>query len=283
MALTSNSDDCGHIRVEGCVFDKNGYFYLSNLLVGYQNPFNMNKIFLTFCLLFSYSIYGQDLMVIHRQIAVTDVSVDSWSATLNDDMSFYEQTFEDFTKREFGSKSQDDGKNEELLKKVSIPQVTDKRGDLRLTFFTEGSQTKMGVSFMLGYDVWINPEDYSEEMEKLRHLTRDYLRFHYTEYYNDIIEKDLKLISGHKKSIQKSEKSIGTMRSQISRNEEKLKNESNARRQTNMEKKNQQNALDIERLESEIPELQTTIDSLDEHILQMKEKLKYVEEQYYTD
>lgn len=243
----------------------------------------MNKIFLTWCLLFSSSMYGQDLMVIHRQIAVTDVTVDSWSATLNDDISFYEQTFENFTKREFGSKSRDVGKNEELLEMVSIPQVTDKRGDLRLTFFTEGSQTKMGISFMLGYDVWINAEDYSEEMEKLKHLTRDYLRFHYTEYYNDIIEKDLELINGHKKSIEKSEKSIGTLRSQISRNEEKLKNEGNAKRQSNMEKKNQQNALDIERLESEIPELQTTIDSLDEHIQQMKEKLKYVEEQYYTD
>jgi len=243
----------------------------------------MKNVLITWCLLFSFSLYSQDLMVIHRQIAVADVSVDSWSAPLNDNMSFYEKTFEDFTKQEFGTKSRDNGKNEELLEKVSIPQVTDKRGDLRLTFFTEGSQTKMGISLMLGYDVWINPEDYSEEMERLRHFSRDYLRYHYTEYYNDIIENDLKLISSNKKSIEKSEKSISNMRAQISRNEKKLNNETNSSRSGGLERKNQQNTADIERLESEIPELQGKIDSLDEHIQQMKDQLKYVEEQYFTE
>ena len=232
--------------------------------------------------LFTYCLQAQDLTVIHRQISVTDVMVDSWSATLNDDKSFYEKTFEDYSKQEFGTKSRDDGKNEKLLLKVSIPQVTDKRGDLRLTFFTEGSQTKMGVSLMLGYDVWINPNDYGEEMERLKRFSRDYLRYHYTEYYNDIIESDLNLITSHNKVIKKSEKSISTMRAQISKNEKKLKGETSASRSSSMEKKNQQNTLDIERLESEIPELQGKIESLDEHIEQMKEKLKYVEDQYFA-
>ena len=168
---------------------------------------------------------AQDLTLIHREIAVTDVKVDCWAASLNDDKSFYEKTFEDFTKNEFGAKSKNNGKDEELLEKVSVPQVTDKRGDLRLTFFTEGTQTKLGVSLMLGYDVWINPDDYLEEMEKLKHLARDYLRFHYSEYYNSIIDKDMDLINSHKKSIEKSKKSIGTMSSQISKNETKLSNE----------------------------------------------------------
>ncbi len=242
----------------------------------------MKTILTIWCLLFSCSVYSQDLNVIHRKISVTDLTVDSWSATLNDNMSFYEKTFEDFTKKEFGTKSRDNGKSEELLEKVSIPQVTDKRGDLRLTFFTEGSQTKMGISLMLGYDVWINPEDYGEEMERLRHFSRDYLRYHYTEYYNDIIEKDLKLISSHKKSIEKSEKSIKTMRTQISRNEEKLNNETSTGRRSSMEKKNRQNTTDIDRLETEIPDLRENIDSLNEHIQEMKDQLKYVEEQYFS-
>ena len=61
---------------------------------------------------------AQDLSLIHREIAVTDVKVDCWAATLNDDKSFYEKTFEDFTKNEFGTKSKDNGQNEELLEKV---------------------------------------------------------------------------------------------------------------------------------------------------------------------
>ena len=225
---------------------------------------------------------AQDLTLIHREIAVTDVKVDSWAATLNDDKSFYEATFEDFTKNEFGTKSKNNGKDEELLEKVSIPQVTDKRGDLRLTFFVEGTQTKLGLSLMLGYDVWINPNDYLEEMEKLKHLARDYLRFHYTEYYNSIIDKDMDLINSHKKTIEKSKKSIGNMSSQIAKNETKLSNETSASRRSNLEKKNQENSGDIARLEEEIPLLEGKIDSLDEHILQMKEQLKYVEEQYFS-
>jgi len=225
---------------------------------------------------------AQDLTLIHRETAVTDVKVDSWAASLSDDKSFYEKTFEDFTKNEFGKKSKNNGQDEELLEKVSIPQVTDKRGDLRLTFFTEGTQTKLGLSLMLGYDVWINPNDYLEEMEKLKHLARDYLRFHYTEYYNSIIDKDMDLINSHKKSIEKSKKSINTMSSQISKNETKLSNEASASRRSSLERKNKQNRDDIARLEEETPVLQGKIESLDEHILQMKEELKYVEEQYFS-
>ena len=39
---------------------------------------------------------------------------------------------------------------------------------------------------------------------------------------------------------------------------------------------------DTVHVEAEIPDLQGKIDSLDEHILQMKEQLKYVEEQYFS-
>ena len=233
--------------------------------------------------LLSGSVCAQNLTVTHTKIPVADVTVDVWSANLNDNLSFYEETFEDFTKQEFGTKSRDDGKNEELLEKVSIPQVTDKRGDLRLTFYTEGTRSKMGLSLILGYDIWINPKDYPEEMERLRNFARDYLRFHYTQYYNDIINDDMKLITSYKKSIEKAEKSIGNMRGQVTRNEEKIQTETNANRKSNLETKNQQNTADIERLEAEIPELQGKIDSLDEHILQIKDKLKFVEEQYYED
>ena len=228
------------------------------------------------------SVLGQNLTVTHSKIPVSDITADVWSANLNDDMSFYEETFEDFTKQEFGSKSRNDGKNEEILEKVSIPQVTDKRGDLRITFYTEDSRNKLGLSLLLGYDVWINPDDYPQEMERLKQFTIDYLRFHYVHYYNDIIDDDMKLINDYQKSIAKSEKSIGNMRSQITRNEEKLKSESNANRKKNLENKNNQNTQDIERLEAEIPEMQKKIESLNEHVLQMKEKLKFVEDQYYN-
>jgi hypothetical protein len=242
----------------------------------------MKKGFFISCyIFFSTCLLAQNLTLTHSKIPVADVTADVWSANLNDNMSFYEKTFEDFTKKEFGIRSRSDGKNEEFLEKVSIPQVTDKRGDLRLTFYTEGDRNKLGLSLLLGYDVWINPDDYPAEMGRLKQFAKDYLRFHYTEYYNEIIDQDLKLIASYKKSIEKSEKSIGTMRSQISKNEDKLESETNSNRRNSLEKKNQENTADIERLEAEIPELQGKIDSLDEHVLQTKEKLKFVDEQYY--
>jgi len=228
-------------------------------------------------------LMSQNLTVTHSKILVSDVTADVWTSRLNDDKSFYEETFEDFTKQEFGSKSKSDGKNEELLEKVSIPQITDKRGDLRLTFYSEGAENKLGLSFLLGYDVWINPDDYPDEMERLRKFTREYLRYHYTHYYNDMIESDNKLIDDYKRSIEKSERSISNMRSQNTRNQERLQDESNNNRRSNLERKIGQNNSDIERLEAEIPEITEKIASLDEHILQIKEKLQFVEEQYYAD
>jgi hypothetical protein len=226
---------------------------------------------------------GQNLTVTHNKIPVSDVTVDVWSANINDDISFYEETFEDFTKQEFGKKSRNDGKNEEILEKVSIPQVTDKRGDLRLTFYSEDGRDKIGLSLLLGYDVWINPEDYPKEMERLKQFTRDYLRFHYVHYYNKFIDEDMKLIDDYQRSVEKSEKTIGSMRAQTAKNQEKLQTETNATRRKKLEDKSEQNTQDIERLEAEIPEMQKKVESLDEHILQLKEKLKFVEEQYYND
>lgn len=244
----------------------------------------MKKI-LTIALIWGVSItvYSQDLTATHTKIPVTDVVADSWTAVLNDDMSFYKETFSDYAKREFGIKSKSSGKTELLVEKASINRISDKRGDLRLTFITEGSDTKLAVSFLLGYDIWINPQDYPQGMEQLRQLLRDYLRYHYTEYYNDIIEQDLKVIESHKKDIDRSEKSISKMRQQISKNEERLKTETNDRRIAAMEKKNQQNKEDIDRLTAEIPLLKDKITALDEHITQTKSLMKNVEAQYYND
>lgn len=258
----------------------NLYYFIAKQLYSRK----MKKLFLILGLLSAgIALSAQNLTLEHSKIPVSDVTVDVWSANLNDNMSFYEDTFEDFTKKEFGTRSRDDGKNEELLEKVSIPQVSDKRGDLRLTFYAEDGRDKLGMSLMLGYDVWINPDDYPAEMKRLQQFARDYLRFHYSEYYNEIIDKDLELIADYKKSIEKSEKSIGNMRAQITKNESKLEEETNGNRKSKMESKNAQNVTDIARLEAEIPELQSKIESLDEHILQMKEKLKFVDEQYYAE
>lgn len=244
----------------------------------------MKKIILV-CLLWGslQMAYTQDLTATPAKIPVTDVMVDSWTALLNDDMSFYKETFDDFSKREFGIKAKNNGKTELMVEKASINRISDKRGDLRMTFITEGSDTKLAFSFLLGYDIWINPIDYPKGMEQLRQLLRDYLRYHYTEYYNDIIEQDLKVINSHKKSIDKAERSISNMRKQISRNEGKLKTESNPSRVASMEKKNQQNREDIDRLSAEIPILRDKITALDEHIAQTKTLMKNVEAQYYND
>ncbi len=231
----------------------------------------------------SFALKAQDLTATHSKIPVTDIVADAWTATLNDDMSFYKDTFSDFAKQEFGIKSKSNGKTELVVEKASITRVSDKRGDLRVLFITEGSDTKLAFCFLLGYDIWINPEEYGEGMEQLRQLTRDYLRFHYTEYYNDIIEKDLKVIEGHKKNIDKNEKSIANMRKQITKNEGKLQEETNGRRIASMEKKNQQNREDIDRLTAEIPGLRDKITALDDHIQQVKTTMKNVEAQYYDD
>ncbi len=226
---------------------------------------------------------SQDLTATHTKIPVTDIVADAWTAPLNDDISFYKDTFADFTKQEFGEKAKNDGKTEMIVERISLNRVSDKRGDLRLNFITEGSETKLALSFLLGYDIWINPEDYPDGMEQLRLLTRDYLRYHYTEYYNEIIDQDLKLVNGHKKDIDRAERSIANMRRQITKNEERLSGETNANRRSNLERKNQRNREDIDRLTDEIPQLREKITALDEHIQHTKTLLQNVEAQYFNN
>ena len=228
-------------------------------------------------------LMSQDLTVVTKKVPVTDVVIDCWVATLNEKTEIYRKNFADFVKKEFDHKVKNDGKTASMAEMISLSRVSEKRGDLWLQFYTDGSETKAAIGFLLGYDIWINPEDYSEGMEEMRQLTRDFLRYHYTEYYTEIVEKDLKLINGYNKEIDKAERSIKNMRKQIDRNTEKLTSESNTTKKGNLEKKNDQNRAEIEELSNSIPELQSKISNLDKHIQQTKTTLKNVEDQYHND
>ena len=228
-------------------------------------------------------LIGQDMTVVSKKVPVTDVVIDGWVATLNDEADVYKKNFADFIKKEFDHKVSNQGKTAAKAEKISLTRISDKRGDLWLQFYTDGSDTKAAIGFLLGYDIWINPEEYADGMEQMRLLTRDYLRYHYTEYYTAIAEKDLKLINGYNKEISKAERSITNMRKQIDKNNEKLTTESNPSKRSNMERKNGQNLAEIEELTSSIPELQGKISSLDQHVQQTKASLKHVEDQYHND
>ncbi|MGI9543795.1 MAG: hypothetical protein ACR2MX_11080 [Cyclobacteriaceae bacterium] len=228
-------------------------------------------------------LVGQDMTVVSKKVPVTDVVIDGWVATLNDESDVYKKSFGDFIKKEFDHKVKNEGKTAAKAEKISLNRISDKRGDLWLQFYTDGSDTKAAIGFLLGYDIWINPEEYADGMEQMRLLTRDFLRYHYSEYYTAIAEKDLKLINGYNKEISKAERSISNMRKQIDKNNNKLTTESNPTKRSNMERKNEQNLAEIAELTSSIPELQGKISSLDQHVQQTKALLKNVEDQYHND
>ena len=243
----------------------------------------MKTIYLLLALGTTCYLQAQDLSSIHDKVQVTDVVADAWTATLNDNPDFYQKTFEDFTKREFGVKSKNDGKNQEVVKKISIPQIIDKRGDLRLTFFTEGSETKLALIFLLGYDIWINPQDYPEGMEQMRKLTGDYLKFHYMQYYQNQMEDNEKLIDKHRRDINRSENTIANLRKQIKKNEDRLSQEITENKRASLNRKNQQNLLEINQINEEIPDLYQQIAVLDEKVIEIKETIKQVEAEYNHD
>ena len=244
----------------------------------------MKKIYLLVFLLGSLSFaVAQDVSTTESKVQVLDILADAWTAPLNDDPEFYKETFEDFTLQQFGERSKRDGKNEEVVQKIAIPEIIDKRGDLRLTFYSDGSESKLAITFLLGYDIWINREEYPKAMESLRQLTGEYLRFHYVEYYNQMLEQDQKVISKHRKAIDKSQNTIANLRRQIKKNEERLSGELTENKRTNLTRKNQQNEIEINQLNDEIPLLYEKIAEVDEHVVEIRNLITQVEAEYKHD
>lgn len=129
-----------------------------------------------------------------------------------------------------------------IAEEIVVNQITDKRGDLMVYFFPVEDDISFNIAYKLGYDVYLNSEQYPEEYNRLE----AFLRYFTDIYYDDFLPKYIK---GMERDLKSLEKEMKRTKKQIKRNNKDLKKAN--KKITKLNKKYASNESKIETSEDE--------------------------------
>ncbi len=202
--------------------------------------------------------------------------IDSWTAHLDQDVSYCMETYSDFVKKTFDVKTSKLQKSMLVIEKHAFSEVSGLRIDLRTSFNSESSGTAVAFMFSPGYDIHFGHVLYKEEFAKGEMFVKNYVRYHYQTYYNEVIKKLQSKSTDKLNDIASNEKKIERNKKSIADNDKKIiAGDENAaklqERSSKMEKENKE-------LDAEILKFRNEITKLQDEIIAANESLKKVNE-----
>ncbi len=168
------------------------------------------------------TLHAQNLEIVEKKILIEKTPVDALVMAIGEEYTFSKKTFKAYVKDALDVKMGNDGKSALLAQKVNVPTLSSKKGDLKATYFTDRDSAYLGVSFILGYEIFINSENYPEEMKKLREFVRGYQEYHFTSFHNNQIADQENQKKKLLKEIKTTERAIGKLRKRIGNNDKKM-------------------------------------------------------------
>lgn len=180
-------------------------------------------------LLFAGTLHAQliDQQVREETMLIDGISTTVQKARVVGQVDEFRSLWRDFLKDEFGIKTSRKG-DVIIAEEVVVNRITDRRGDLILFMYPQEKEVNFNIAFRLGYDVYLNSDEFPEEATNLRDFAVYFINYYYYHYLEDYIkmqEKNLgnlqKELKTAVKTIQKSEKSVEKMEKKLSRNDKK--------------------------------------------------------------
>lgn len=152
------------------------------------------------------NVIAQTLMVETRPVKTEESSeVESWTAKLDQDVSYCQEMYTDFIKELAKTKVDKRGKNVLVAVKTQFPELSALRIDQRAIFTPESSGTAVSFTFSPGYDIHFSSTSYKDEFARAETFVKNYVQYHYKKYYNELISK----LQGKLKSLQSDIESNG--------------------------------------------------------------------------
>ncbi|MFH1322190.1 MAG: hypothetical protein ABII90_16260 [Bacteroidota bacterium] len=160
--------------------------------------------FLTFC-----QINAQNSLLNFNEenILINGISVNVGNTILNGDMKEINKSWKAFIKTHINEKMNDDN-GVLVVKETVINQITDKRGDLLAYIYNKDNEISLNIAYRLGYDIYLNSSQYSEEFGKFKGFVNYFVCNYYNDYLPKYIKEKNKNIKLLQKENRKSEKSI---------------------------------------------------------------------------
>jgi hypothetical protein len=218
--------------------------------------------------------HAQNLVLKADKVRNEDnVAIDGWVVNLEQPSSFVEDKLSAYAKTTFNIKPDKRTKNVWVLPKVQLKEVTPLRGDLRAVFTPSPGNTTLGFTFSPGYDIHLSKEQYPKELAKLEAWVKQYVKYHYTEFYNEQIAQKEKELKSKQSNLEKEEKKLTKLRESLFAAEAKAES-GDAKASV----KNEKNKSEIAEVESNVDKLRSEITGIEEAIAEINNSLKKVKE-----
>ncbi len=218
----------------------------------------------------AHQLLAQSISIVERKVNNKDLQVNAWVIPVGNDFDLARRTFIDFSRKELKLKPKSEGKMTVISRAASLPAVSSKRGDFEGILFSEGNSYMMGIAFAFGYDIVINSMDYPEEMNALRDVAIDYLKYHYSRHFDRSLERIERERSKLQKESRHTEKEIGSLRAANKRNEKKIYKTEDPAAELEYQTRIDQNNLKIDNLNLKLPDLRHRIEKKTEEIDEVK-------------
>lgn len=218
------------------------------------------------CMIFVNLHAQEGLYLEEQEVMLPDGKVSAWVFPLPGGMDEVLDDMKDYGKDRSDVKMKKEDNNLYMAEEVSIPSISLYRGDL-IAYFTEtGGHKALAVAFRLGYDISLDSENWTDDMENLRSFTKAFMALHYEQSYARRIEDLEKQLKDLEKERSKTEKDINNLNDKVSSNGKKIAKE------TDTEKINELEA-DIVQLEADARELADTLPGLESQISELNSEI----------
>ncbi|MEH0158717.1 hypothetical protein V6R21_32075 [Limibacter armeniacum] len=159
------------------------------------------------CFISEVALSQQMVALEEKEITIKGNRMSAWVTTIESDIDQAKGDIKRFAKQEYGIRLKEK-KSVLIAKEIKMKGITDKKGDVWVNV-TPGvipGTADAAFAYQLGYDVSLNSTDFPEAMSSMQQAVKEFIRYHYKNYYkNQIEEKEdrLKLLNKRAKKIEK--------------------------------------------------------------------------------
>ncbi len=169
----------------------------------------MKKIISIFMFFAFTCIQAQESLLNFKEenLLINGVSVNVGKVILKGDVNQVSKYWKHFVKKQNKQRVREvDG----ILtaKETVVNQITDKRGDLLAYIYIDDNSVSFNIAFKLGYDIYLNSNEYPDEFAKLKIYTNNFVKKYYLDFLPKHIKSKNKVLKGFKKESSKSQKII---------------------------------------------------------------------------
>lgn len=206
------------------------------------------------------------LFLEEREVTLPEGKITAWVFPVTRDVEEALDDLKDYCKDRSDLKLKKDGDNMLIAEEWSLPTISAKRGDFIGYCYITDQYYAMAIAFKLGYDISLNSEDWTSEMENLRNYSKSFMAYHYEQSYArriKILEKDLKDLE---KERDQNEGKINNLTNKVNNLSKKIAKETETLKIEEYE-------ADINTIEADIRTLMDTLPGLESNISETNKQL----------